>query len=98
MNGRCFYTVDPEDVAFSNIISISANVKKKEGGVNGVNADSDFYFDAAAGVLYSATDVKVYNAAGQLVETFTAGENSLENLPAGVYLLSNGVKTLKIAK
>ena len=99
VNGRCFYTVDPEDVAFSNIISISANVKKKgQGGINGVDADSDFYFDAAAGVLHSATDVKVYNAAGQLVETFTAGENSLENLPAGVYLLSNGVKTLKIAK
>lgn len=101
VNGRCYYTVNSDDVAFSNVISITAHMKKIEGGqggINGVDADSDFYFDAASGTVYSSSDVKVYNIGGQLVETFTAGENSLENLPAGVYLLSNGVKTLKIAK
>ena len=86
-------------MAFGNVIEISAKVGKIESvGVDGVVAESTMSFNAATSVLSSSSDVKVYNAAGQLVATFAAGENSLVDLPSGIYLLSNGVKTLKIAK
>ena len=97
--GACTYIVNPDDVAFGNVIEISAKVGKIESvGVEGVVAESTMSFNAATSVLSSSSDVKVYNAAGQLVATFAAGENSLVDLPSGIYLLSNGVKTLKIAK
>ncbi len=93
------YVVNPDDVRDNNIISIGAIVKSRdESGVSEVPTDGALVYNAAAATVTSATAVKVFTISGQLVKELPAGETSLDALSNGVYILSNGVETLKIVR
>ncbi|MDE6339210.1 MAG: hypothetical protein K2K97_05420, partial [Muribaculaceae bacterium] len=92
------YVVNPDDVRDNNIISIGAIVKKRGSGVIEAVADGSLVYNVASATVKSARDVKVFTISGQLVKEIPAGEGSLERLPAGVYILTNGSETVKIVK
>lgn len=92
------YVVNPDDVYFGNVISIGAIVKKIPGGFADINADSALRYDAATATVHSAEVVKVFAATGALVMELPEGQSSIAALPSGLYILNNGLKTIKIVK
>lgn len=91
------YVVNPEDVRTSGAIELAAVVSKPT-GVESVAMDADMVYDSATCTLRSVAAVKIFSASGNLVKAAEAGEISLESLPAGLYIATDGVKTIKIAK
>lgn len=92
------YTIKAEDADYQNVIWIDAVVREKGTGVEGINAENAFRYNAGADMLYAPAEVKVYDAAGRLVLTSTETEVSLETLPAGLYFAVSNGKQLKFMK
>lgn len=92
------YVVNPDDVWHDNVISIGAIIKKIGSGVAEVAADGSLVYNADSATVKSSADVKVFSISGQLVKELPAGEASIETLPAGLYILTNGSETVKIIK
>ncbi|MDE7414627.1 MAG: hypothetical protein K2N05_12680 [Muribaculaceae bacterium] len=92
------YVVNPKDVRYRNVISIGAIIKDKTNSVDEIAVSGSLSYDNAKQMVSSDTAVKVISTTGSVLKEFGAGENSLESLPSGVYILNNGVETVKIAK
>lgn len=93
------YVVNPDDAMANNVISIGAIVKKRDTiGVDSVKAEGAIAYDATTATVTSAEDVNVYSISGTLMTMIPAGEGSIANLPAGVYILKSASATVKINK
>lgn len=93
------YTVNPEDVRDMNVISIGGIMRNKsQSEISEIVAAGRLYYDSEAQTVNSDNEVKVFTTSGQLVMKAAAGESSLERLPAGLYILTNGTDTIKIVK
>lgn len=92
------YTIKAEDADYQNVIWIDAVVREKGTGVEGIDAENSFRYNAGADILYAPAEVKVYDAAGRLVLTSAETEVSLETLPAGLYFAVSNGKQLKFMK
>jgi len=91
------YNVSDEDADADDVILVAAMVKKAD-GVENVSIDAELSYDGATQTLTAPTDVRIYTVAGNLVMTAAAGEISMQDLPAGLYIATTGTSTLKIAK
>ena len=91
------YVVNPDDVAYDNVIEVSAIVEKTS-GVEDVAVNNTLSYNRTTAILTSSFDVKIFGTSGNLVKEAEAGEISLESLPAGIYIITAGNKTLKITK
>lgn len=92
------YTIKAEDADYNNVIWISAVVRKKGSGVEGINSENAFRYNSGADMLYAPAEVKVYDASGRLVLTSSDNEVSLETLPSGLYFAVSNGKQLKFMK
>ncbi len=91
------YVVDGQDADSMGVITVSAFVTK-DSGVEGIAAEGSLSYDSESKVLTSQADVKIFTMAGMLVNTVEAGENSLETLAPGIYIVTDGVNTIKIVR
>lgn len=91
------YTINPDDANDEGVIWISAAIKQKGSGINGIHAEGLTY-DAAAKTVYAQGAVEIFNLNGELVAASAEGEVNIAGLPAGLYIARANGQVIKFAK
>ena len=83
-------------------ITIENENENSDSGIQGsINDGKEFPFSLSN--AQHGSSIKIYNVKGQLLDTYTVGQNgfvyySLDNYPAGIYIVQIGATTIKIHK
>lgn len=91
------YVINPDDANDEGVIWISAAIKQKGSGINGIHAEGLTY-DAAAKTVYAQGAVEIFNLNGELVAASAEGEVNVAGLPAGLYIARANGQVIKFAK
>ncbi len=91
------YVVNGEHADEYGVIRLSAYVTSGNVGVDEVAGDALAY-NAAAHLLTAPAEARVFSLGGQLMTTLPAGENSLESLAEGIYIVVCEGQTIKIVR
>lgn len=92
------YTVNPDDADNEGVIWICALVRELKSGTENPESNQILTYDAATHTVSASGPIKIFTVSGNLVIFSNENNVSVENLPAGTYIVVSGRKNLKFIK